>query len=381
MTSPRLDARTTDAQRALSILHVDAETGFSGGEKQVFLLMEGLRARGHRCTLAAPPTSEGLARASERGFDVVPVRMRSDLDLAAVKTLQRAIGERRPDLVHLHTGRATWLGGLAARLAGAPAITTRRMDRGVKRNWRTRLVYGSLVRRAVAISGPVRDCLLAGGVAESKVTLVHSAVDPAAMRPSRARAAVRAELGAREDELVLLVLASLVERKGIDVLLRATAALRARGVELVAWIAGDGAQREELEGLARSLEIADRTRFLGRRRDANDLLGACDVFVLPARREGLGVSALEAMAAGRAIVASRVGGLAEAVRDEKDGLLVPPGDPDALAKALERVLRDDELRARLASSGPERVAQGFLAEQMVDGYEKLYRELLSERRA
>ncbi|MBK7874483.1 MAG: glycosyltransferase family 4 protein [Planctomycetes bacterium] len=368
------------APEKLTILHVDAEKGFSGGEVQVFLLMEGLRARGHRSILAAPPGSQALERAVASGFDVEPVRMSSELDLTAVSRLQKAIRERRPDLVHLHTGRATWLGGLAARLAHVPAITTRRMDRRVKKNWRTRLVYGTLVRRAVAISTPVKQCLLDGGVDPAKVDLVFSAVDPDALRPSYPRELVRANLATGADELVLLVLATLVERKGIDVLLGALAALRARGLDPVLWIAGDGPAREKLEELARALELGERVRFLGRRADAPDLLGACDVFVLPARKEGLGVSALEAMAAGRAVVASRVGGLAEAVLDEESGLLVPPDDVRALADALERVLRDAELRARLAAGGPRRVAQGFLGSQMVEAYEKRYRSVLEESR-
>lgn len=368
------------ASPKLTILHVDAEKGFSGGEVQVFLLMEGLRARGHRSILAAPPGSAALARATARGFDVEPVRMRSELDLAAVSRLQRAIADRRPDLVHLHTGRATWLGGLAARLAHVPAITTRRMDRPVKRNWRTRLVYGSLVRRAVAISTPVKDCLLAGGVDPAKVDLVFSAVDPAALVPRYPRELVRANLATEKDALVLLVLAALVERKGLDVLLGALGVLRERGLEPVLWVAGDGPARGALEELARALELGPRVRFLGRREDAADLLGACDAFVLPARKEGLGVSALEAMAAGRAVVASRVGGLAEAVRDDESGLLVPPDDVKALADALERVLRDRALRERLAAGGPRRIAQGFLAEQMVDAYEKRYRSVLEECR-
>lgn len=366
--------------RPLRILHVDAETGFSGGEVQVFLLLEGLRARGHVNVLAAPPASAATSRATALGFDVAPVRMASDLDLAAVRRLRRVIAERTPDLVHLHTGRATWLGGLAARGKGVPAITTRRMDREVKRNWRTRLVYGSLVQRAVAISTPVRECLERGGVPAEKLALVHSAVDPAALAPRRPRTDVRRELDTAADALVLLTLASLVQRKGLDVLLDALGSLTARGVRPVAWIAGDGEERAALEQRARELGLGPRVRFLGRRADAPELLGACDVFVLPARREGLGVSALEALAAGRAVVASRVGGLAEVVIDGECGLSVPPGDPAALAHALERVLSDAVLRERLAAAGPARVASGFLAEQMVASYEKLYRDVLQERR-
>jgi glycosyltransferase involved in cell wall biosynthesis len=120
-------------------------------------------------------------------------------------------------------------------------------------------------------------------------------------------------------------------------------------------------------------------RFLGRREDPGDLLAACDALVLPARREGLGVSALEAMAASRPVIASRVGGLAEAVVHERTGLLVEPGDVDALAEAIERLAADRGLALRLGAAGPARVAEGFLPEQMVSAYEKVYADVLASK--
>ena len=362
----------------LTVAHVDAEVGFSGGEAQVFLLMEGLRERGWRNVLLCPPGSAAEARARALDLDVRPVAMRNDLDGPAVLALRRAVEEERADLAHLHTGRATWLGGWAARLAGVPAITTRRMDRAVKRGLRTRLVYGTLTRRAAAISGAVAACLRAGGVEPERVRVIHSSVDPARLAPRRPRAEVRRELGAGEGDVVLLALGGLIPRKGHDVLLLALVELARRGVRPQLWIAGEGAQRELLE--RRVAELEGRARLLGRREDVPDLLGACDVVVMPSRREGLGVAALEAMAAGRPVVASAVGGLAEAVVDGGSGLLVPPGDPSALALALELVVLDAELRAQLGAGGRARVAEGYLAEQMVAAYDALYREVLAEVR-
>jgi len=143
-------------------------------------------------------------------------------------------------------------------------------------------------------------------------------------------------------------------------------------------LAGDGPERARLAARAHELGIAPATHFLGTRADKAELLEACDVFALASRSEGLGVAALEAMACRRPVVATRVGGLAEAVVDGRTGLLVAPGDPAALAAAL-RTLRDDpELRARLGAAGPRRLEEGFAAEQMVRAYEALYREVLAE---
>lgn len=368
-------AETTN--RPLFSLHVDAEMGFSGGEVQVFLLLEGLRARGQRVALAAPPGSRALVEAEQRGIETVAVRLSNDLDLASVFALRRALVRLRPDLVHLHTGRATWLGGQAARSARIPAVSTRRMDRVVKRNLRTRWIYSKLVARVAAISGPVRELLVAGGVDPARIERIPDAVDPESLRPRRPTGELRSELGARPEDFVLLVLAALVRRKGLDVLLEALAQLDARGLRPVLWIAGEGEERAALERLAEERALA-RVRFLGRRADAGELLGACDALVLPARREGMGVAALEAMAAGRALIASAVGGLAEAVVERECGLLVRPEDPAGLAAAIEELYKDPALRARLAAGGRARVAQGYLAPQMVAAYDEMYRRVLAE---
>jgi glycosyltransferase involved in cell wall biosynthesis len=284
----------------------------------------------------------------------------------------------RPDLVHLHTGRANWLGGLAAWRLSLPAVTTRRMDRPVKRNLRTRFIYGAAVRRAVAISPPVRDQLLAAGVPESMTCLIASAVDREGLYPRRERRALRRELGIATQAPLLLAVAALVPRKGLDVLLEALAELARRDLHPLLCIAGEGPERATLERHLGEDARGARVRFLGHREDVPDLLAACDVFVLPSRREGLGVAALEAMALARPVVATQVGGLGSAVVHERTGLLVPPDDAGALARALERLLRDPALRERLGAAGPGRVAEGFRVEQMVEAYERLYREVITE---
>jgi glycosyltransferase involved in cell wall biosynthesis len=359
---------------------VDSEKDFSGGEVQVFLLMEGLRERGWHNVLVCQPHSRSADEARARGIETRLVSMRSDLDVPGLFQLTRLLGRLQADLVHLHTGRATWLGGIAACLADLPAVTTRRMDRPVRRDWRTRWIYRSLVQRAAAISPAVAQRLSDAGV-DARTTVIQSAVDPRAVAPAASRDVTRASLGASEDHPVLLVLAALVRRKGVDVLLQALAVLGEQGVRPHLWIAGDGPERRPLEAQAERAGLSAQVRFLGRRNDVAELLAACDVFVLPSRREGLGVAALEAMAAGRPVVASAVGGLREVVVDGRTGLLVPPEKAGALAEALARLLQDEQLRKRLGSAGPGRIREGFLAEQMVSSYVQLYEEVLEKWRA
>src|SRR5688572_29958956 len=281
-------------ERTLSIAHVDAELAFSGGEVQVFLLIDGLARRGHRNVLIAPPGSESERAGRARGLEVHSVAMRSDLDLPAVLHLAHALRGARVDLVHLHTGRATWLGAWAALLARRRAVSTRRQERPVARSARTRLLHGRLLARTVAISPAVAECLRQGGVRDPRV--IASSVDPALLRPARERASVRAELDLAPDDFAVLTLASLVPRKGVDLLLRAVASLAAAPVRTVLLVAGAGPERAALEELARGLDLGARARFLGARADKAELLAACDAFALASHAEGLGVAALEAMA-------------------------------------------------------------------------------------
>ena len=363
--------------RTMRIAHVDAEPGFSGGEVQVFLLMEGLRERGHAALLVCPPGSESERVARERGFEVACVSMRTDLDLPAVSALRRVFEQAQVELVHLHTSRATWLGGLAAHWAKLPALSTRRMDRPVAPSLKTRTIYGRLVRRVAGISPAVCECLRRGGVPASSIVLIRSSVDPEVLRPERGRQIVREELGAVAGDVVALTLAALVRRKGLDLLLEALAQ-PSGPQDLRVWIAGEGPERAALEAQAVELGLVDRVQFLGKRHDKADLLAACDLFVMPSRAEGLGVAALEAMAASRPVIASRVGGLADLVLDGRNGRLVPAEDVRALAVALRELVDDSDRRARWGAAGPERVRAGFLASQMVQAYEGLYREILEQ---
>ena len=372
MTTASPTPTTTPPRLRGPIVHVDTEHGFSGGEVQVFLLMEGLRRRGIAQSLVAPKGSESARLARERGFEVHEIAMRNSFDLVSAWRLARVF--QTAGIAHLHTGRAAWLGSPGAHFARCPVVITRRMDRKVKRGFRTWFAYQKSARAVVAISPAVAHCLQAGGVPRERIAIVWEALDDERIATTRSRTAMRAELGLADHTVALLVLAVLTHRKGVDVLLRALGSLRQRGATdgLALLIGGDGPELLPLQQLARDLGLGDLVRFLGRRTDAGDLLLACDAFVLPSRAEGLGVAALEALGAGRPVIASKVGGLGEMVQHEQCGLLVPAEDIVALAAAIDRIHRDEGLRQRLGAGGPLRIDQGFRLEQLVERHLAIY---------
>jgi glycosyltransferase involved in cell wall biosynthesis len=344
----------------MRILHVDPERGWGGGEVQVLTLLRELRRRGHVSTLAADADGALGRAAREVGVATVPLRIRNHADLVAGVKLRGLV--RGHDVVHFHTARAHAMAPLCRGL-GARLVVTRRMDYVPSGGAYARLLYNQAVDAVIAISEGVRDALVRGGVHGESIRVVPSGIDVEALAaPAGAREALRREWGIGADDVVVLVLGVLERRKGHAVLLTAATELGA-GIRYV--FCGGGSERESLAAAA--ARSAVDVVFAGFRRDVAACLAAADVVALPSLHEGLGVAALEAMAAARPVVASRVGGLAEVVVDGETGLVVPRSDPASLAAALARLAREPALRARLGEAGRARVLSRYTGARMAEG--------------
>jgi glycosyltransferase involved in cell wall biosynthesis len=345
----------------MDILHVDPERGWGGGEVQVVSLLRELAARGHRSRVAADPRGRLAREAAAAGIPVEALPVVNAIDLRAGVRLRRLVAGH--DVVHFHTARAHALAPFCQR-QGARLVVTRRMDYVPRGGPYARWLYNRAVDVVIAISDGVRAALLRAGVDAKRIRVVPSGVDPAAVEaPPEARAAVRAAWAAAPGDVLVVVLGALERRKGHAVLL--AAAGRLDGLPLRYIFCGEGSEHAALATAAAPL--GDRVVFAGFRRDVAACLAAADVVALPSLHEGLGVAALEAMAAGRPVVASRVGGLGEVVVDGETGVLVPPGDPASLAEALRGLAGDPAWRARLGEAGRGRVLARYTAARMAEG--------------
>jgi len=366
----------------LRIIHVNGEKGFSGGEDQTFHLMEYLREVGDTNILVGRRGGAAAAEARRRGFETHELAMRNSLDVAAIFALRRLFRRLRPQVIHMHTSRAHVLGAWAARGLGCPArVATRRMDYPLRRNPFTRFLYGSGVDRVVAISRAVREEVLKLGLSREKVALVPDGVEVERFRGiseqgEEEKEAARELWGLAAGSPAVGSIGSLHRRKGQDLLVEAVALLSGRGVECSLLVAGAGPREEELRHLVAARGVEERVSFLGHVTPPERLYRALDIFCMPSRKEGLGVAALEAMAAGLPVVAAAVGGLAESVEEGRTGLLVPPDDPARLAAALERLLADGELRRELGARGVRRVGERYSSRAMGGGNRSIYQELL-----
>ena len=306
-------------------------------------------------------------------------------DAGALWACYRLIRGGKFDLVHTHTSKAGIVGRIAARLAGGCRVVHTphgHVFYGYFGSWKTRLFIWAerLMARwtdaIVTLTCREAEEHLALGVGRpSQFVTIFSGISlPDPMARARSTAARREALGLPAAGPLIGSVGRLDPVKGHDLLIRAFAKLQDPQARLI--LIGDGEKRAEYETLAQELGISDRVRFTGWREDVGDLLEALDLFVFPSRNEGMGRAAVEAMAAGLAVVAARTGGLPEVVRDGETGLLVPPDDADALAAAIARLLARPEERMAMGEAG-RKLAQNFGAERMCERLETLYARLLA----
>lgn len=292
----------------------------------------------------------------------------------AVRGFRRVLRAVDPDLLHLHSTEAGAVGRVAARGSALPVVyTLHGMPFGPGRGLPLRAFVRAVERRLaphttrfVANADAIRDAYLAAGIGrpEQYVT-IRSGVDLGAVEAARPAALPGAPPR-------VLFAGRLAEGKGLPDAVAAVEAVRASGVRAHLLVAGEGPLRGWLDAQARTRPWV---HALGFREDLPSVLKACDVLALPSRLEGTPRVVTEAMACGLPVVATRVGGLPEQLGDGEAGLLVPLGDAGALADALEAVLRDEGLRARLGAAGRAR-AKMFSVEAMLAATDALYRGLL-----
>ena len=358
------------------------ETGGPGGAEHLLLrLAESLRSRGHEVCPVCPDNRQPWLADSfrARGFDPAFVSPRRAVDPGVVRDIVRIARRRRVDVIHSHEFDMAVHGTFAARLLRCPHVITMHGGRYYAARWARRLALRWAARWSDAIVGVsasvVADLERTLRLPRGTARLVHNGVS---FEPGR-RERVRAELGLRPDEKLIVAIGSLYPVKGHIVLLRALADIDARATPWHLAIAGRGGEERGLRDFGAEHGMAERVHLLGYRSDVSDVLAAADIYAMPSLSEGLPLSLLEAMSAGKAIVASDTGGIPEAVANGRDALLVPPGDHAALAAALRALLDDAGERERLGAEAKAHVTATFGLDRMTDGYERIYREAQSRR--
>jgi glycosyltransferase involved in cell wall biosynthesis len=384
----------------VKVLRVIARLNMGGPALHVAYLTAGLRDRGYDTTLVAGTLARGEDSmgfvADELGIDVVKIEelgreISPFRDLLATVRLARVIRRERPQILHTHTAKAGAVGRLAALLAGParPPVIVHTFHGHVLRGYfgpvRTRFFLAlerwlaAHTTALIAVGPQVRDDLVALGVAPpERFVVVRLGIElEERVRPQDdGRAETRRYLGVPADRFVVGWVGRMTAVKRTDDVLEAFRLLREQGIDACLCLVGDGPDRERLERRASELGVMRDTLFLGYQEDVAPYYAAFDALVLPSANEGTPVSVIEALAAETPVVATRVGGVPDVVREGEEGFLVDAGDTDELADRLVRLSRDPGLRRRLGESGRGRVLKRYAVERLLEDVDRLYRELL-----
>ncbi len=378
------------------ILRVIARLNIGGPAIHATLLTTGLDPGRYETVLVAgsPGADEGdfvalrgrridrLVDLPALGREIHPLR-----DRAAYAELVRLMRRYRPHIVHTHTAKAGLLGRLAAWRCRVPIIV-HTFHGHVLRGYFSRpkeqafvLAERALARvstRLITVSEQVREEILARGVGRrDQFEIIRLGLDlgPFLERQEGIRT-IRSDIGLPESARTVGIVARLVPIKAHDVFLEMAAMVLKELPDVTFILVGDGELRAELDDLARQRQIGDRVRFLGWRADLDRVYAGLDVVVLTSRNEGSPVALIEAMAAARPVVATRVGGVAELVGD--CGLLADVDDARALARAVVRLLTDPDLASHLGQTGRRRVVPAFSQERLIADVDALYQRLLDK---
>ena len=371
----------------VAVVHVAESTGWAGGERYLLALARELDQKRFRLSVIVPDDGPLVERLHALDVETCRVPLNDRLvSPGAFRALRRALEHLRPVIVQSHGARSNVYTRVAARWDGVPIVLSTvhnsLFDYEVA-GWRRALyvlaerVTSPLADRIVAVSQAIaHDLVERYRIDARRTVVVHNGIDAWAFRPARGAATVQHELRVPGGRRVIVMAGRMTAQKGWDVLLEAAARLAAVRGDLFWLLVGDGPLRGPLE--RRAAELGVPVSFTGARGDMADVLGCADVVVLASRSEGLPFTLLEAMALGKPVVATRVGGVAEVVEDGRSGRLVPRDDPAALAAAVASVV-DSPDAAAMGARGRARVQTAFSLDGMVRGVERVYASALHAR--
>jgi glycosyltransferase involved in cell wall biosynthesis len=363
-----------------SILHLNTARSWRGGENQTLLLSQGLKDRGADSAICCPKGSPLDRVARDEGSTVYNLPLRGEWDLPSALRLAKLINNRKIGILHLQTAHAHAIGIMASPfIPRCRVVLARRVDFHIRNNPLSWLKYRLGIDRIICVSEGVKKVLVSDGINPEICDIVYDGADLDRFRKTEPKPETAVDLGLDLEDTVIGTIGALAPHKDLFNLIEAASILHRDHPRLKVLIAGEGELYDKLVRFRDELGLKDVVRFLGFRNDVPQLFRLLQVFVLSSYLEGLSSTLLDSMAAATPIVATRTGGVPEIIEDGITGLLVPPRDPAALARAVDKLLRDPELGFKLTLAAAEFVKQ-FSADVMVESTLKVYHRLMTGNR-
>jgi glycosyltransferase involved in cell wall biosynthesis len=361
----------------LSIGHVDTGLELRGGQRQLLLLAHGLRARRHSQLIVCPQESELYRRATSDGFQVLGLPRDDFRHIKGIRQLRRRLHQESLMLLHAHDGVGQTVAWLASLGTGVRRIATRRVTYLPKRRLDYRLKYRYTCHAVIAVSQLIGRILEKTGIPPKMVNVIPDGIEiPERIPGDASRQATRAKWGLGENEFVIGHLGSISAEKGQDLAIKAIEIL-ADHLPNAKLVLGGNISVEDLATSRLAAAVAGgQVSLAGYQKDLFEFFAGLDVYIVPSRSEGLGSAALQAMAHGLPVIATRVGGLPEIVEDGSTGWLVAPESPDALVQAIASSAANPVRLKELGNNARLR-SREFSADIMVERTEALYRRLIN----
>lgn len=373
------------------VLHIHTLPIISGSGINTLLIMVGLNKDRYELEFACAPGGPLIDEVVNQGIKFHPVRnfvQRISIwnDLMALWELICLMRQEKYDIVHTHNSKAGFIGRLAARIAGVPIIvhTIHGFAFHEFEKPPRQILFILLEKFAarfadklITVSEPLKQWGLRLGIGRKEQYItIYDGIEINKFILDINIGQKRQEFGIRAADFVVGVVSKLWEGKGHKCILQAAKSVIAKVPDVKIMFVGEGYLREELEALTRQLGLSDYVIFSGFRTDIPEITAIFDIAILASFFEGLGRVLLEAMVLGKPVIATRVGGIVDVVDDGETGILVPPNDSVALAKALIRLLLDDDLRKRMGEAGRAKIDAKFSAKTMVEQIRQVYEELI-----
>ncbi|TET64330.1 MAG: glycosyltransferase family 1 protein [Candidatus Stahlbacteria bacterium] len=395
-------------QKKYKIIHLITRLDKGGSAENTLLTALGINKKKYEVILVKGPTYESrmskeehasviadLKEAQLKGVKIVNIpfllrRINPVYDLLALFSLYILLIKERPTIVHTHTSKAGLLGTLAAKMAGIPILIHTPHGHvlwGYFGPLKTKIfiflerLTSRITGKIVALTNREKEDYLMFRIAnEDRFVVIFSGVKLNKFKESLfgEKQNFKKELGIPENSSIVGTVGRLVPVKGPESLIKAAKYIISKYPDTFFIFTGDGYLRQDLENKAFKMGTKENIIFLGWRDDAAKIISAYDVFVLPSLNEGMGRVLVEAMALGKPIVASNIGGIPDLVIHGKNGFLVPPKNPKELAKYIQILLEDEKKREKMGLAGKE-MSLNFSAENMVEKIAELYEELLIQK--
>jgi glycosyltransferase involved in cell wall biosynthesis len=361
----------------ITVLHTESSKGWGGQENRTLKESIGLKKLGARVLILCQPGSMLEKMAPAEGIEVRTCRMRKHYDLPAIAFIMKLIGSERIDVLNSHSGRDSFLAGIAGRISGRKPVIVR--TRHIALPITSRFTYAVLPHKVVTTSEYVRSYLISAGIDPGRVVTVHTGIDLSRFVPDNTPATLRQEIGLGAEAPLIGTVSILRIKKGYQTLLEAIPMVLERIPDAFFVFAGDGPQRENISNAIKKSGLSGKIFMLGLRHDIPAILNSIDIFVLPTLQEAHGGVFVEAMAMRKPVIGTDVGGVSEVIKNGINGCLIGPGNAKALAEAMIQMLGDKEGMAAMGAAGRTMVEQQFSTEKMCERMYALYTELLDGR--